>query len=190
MFARTANVCYPAPMNRHDSPDMVRLHNPDPGAGPERRRPWWIVPIASGLIIAVIIAAIIFAVTRTSISGNWYGPGNFEGANSTVAAATYFQLSQQITGSISGSGQMCIRSAQGIIQAPVTIEGNISGSTVKLTVHLNSSSLPLANTLEMQGALADGTITLSGTAPPGLLTIQQGSQVDYTNACTNLPVTT
>ncbi|HEV8194439.1 MAG TPA: hypothetical protein VGP82_23555 [Ktedonobacterales bacterium] len=153
------------------------------------------MPIASGLAVAIVIAAIIFAVTRTSVAGNWYGPGNIEGTNTPVAVAAYMQLSQQLTGSVSGSGQLCVRDAQGVIQTPVTVAGSISGASLKLTVRMNASgaataSVPLASILEMQGTLADGTLTLSGVSPPGVLTLQQGSQSDYATACTNLPTTT
>lgn len=181
-------------MNRYGSPDRARTSNADPGAEPGSRRPWWLVPIASGLAVAVVIAAVIYVLTRTSVSGNWYGPGNIEGTSAPVAIAAYMQLSQQLTGSVSGSGKLCVRSAQGIIQVPVTITGSLSGSNVKLTARMSASdpaatSVPLASTLEMQGTLAEGTLTLSGTSPPGVLTLQQGSQSDYETACTNLPTT-
>ena len=177
-------------MRQNSSPDMVRGSRAASEAEGSRRRPWWLLPIASGLLIAIIIASIVFVVTRTFVAGNWYGPGNFEGASDTVAIAAYMQLSQQITGSISGSGQICATSAQGIVQAPMSIAGNISGTTVNLTVTLNaanaSAAVPLASTLAMRGTLADGSLTFSGTTPPGLLTLQQGSQSDFTTACSSL----
>jgi hypothetical protein len=182
-------------MNRHDSPDRARSPNADPATEAQSRRPWWLVPIASGLAVAIVIATVIFVSTRASVAGNWYGPGNIEGTSAPVAVAAYMQLSQQLTGSVSGSGQLCVRTVQGVIQMPVTITGSISGSSVKLTVHITASGttaagVPLASTLELQGALADGGLTLSGTSPPGVLTLQQGSQSDYATACTNLPAIT
>ncbi len=178
-------------MSRSDSPRLARTPNADPGSEPRSRRPWWLVPIASGLIVAVVIAVVVFVLTRASVAGNWYGPGNFEGTNGTVAAATYLQLSQQFTGSISGSGELCVSTAQGIVKTPVTVTGSISGTTLKLTLNLASAgTVPLARTLELQGALADDGLTLSGTSPQGVLTLQKGFQVDYDNACINLPPVT
>jgi hypothetical protein len=181
-------------MNRYSSPDMTRP-NTGTNIGTQRRRPWWIVPVASGLAAAVVIAAVIYVLTRPSVAGNWVGPGNFQGGNdASVAIAAYMRLEQQFGGAISGTGELCANSAQGIVQEPVDISGSMSGSSVQLALHTKASapastSLPLAAALELSGTLVDGELTLSGSSPPGVLTLQQGSQSDYTAACGNLPTT-
>lgn len=182
-------------MSRSDSPGRTRPPEYELDAEARKGRPWWIVPIASGLVVAVIIASVIFVLTRASVAGTWYGPGNIEGTSAPVALAAYMDLSQQFTGSLSGSGQFCMQATSGITQLPFTITGNISGASVKLTLQLSATDAgtagtPIAKTLNLQGTLTDGTLTLSGSSPPGLLTLQKGDQTDYDHTCTNLPPVT
>lgn len=182
-------------MSRHGSPGRTSPPGYELDAAPRNGRPWWLVPIASGLVVAIIIATVIFVLTRASVAGKWYGPGNIEGTSAPVALAAYMELSQQITGSLSGSGQLCMQTASGVTQTPFTITGNISGSSVKLTFQLSAASagptgIPLAKTLNLQGTLSDGALTLSGSSPPGLLTLQKGNQTDYDHTCINLPPVT
>jgi hypothetical protein len=182
-------------MSRSDSPGRTHPPEYELDAAERRGRPWWIVPIASGLVVAVIIASVIFVLTRASVAGKWYGPGNIEGTTAPVALAAYMELSQQITGSLSGSGQLCMQTASGVAQTLFTITGNTSGSSVKLTLQLSAASagptgIPLAKTLNLHGTLSDGGLTLSGFSPPGLLALQKGDQTDYDETCINLPPVT
>src|SRR5262245_56490740 len=74
------------PMGRDDSPDRTRARDATPKAESRSQRPWWLVPIATGLLVAIVSAAIVFFVTRASVATSWYGPGNFEGnGDETVA---------------------------------------------------------------------------------------------------------
>lgn len=192
MFARTFSLCYPAPMNR-ESPDMVRLRNPNPGAEPQRRRPWWLVPIASGLILAVIlaliIAAIFYSATHPSVAGTWVGTGNVEGTSGPMPLAVSMDLSQQFFGDLSGTGQICVPTPQGASKFPIKVTGNINRDVIKLTIQLADTSGASGNglppkTLSTQGALANDTITLTAVNPSGLLSFERGSQTGSTPECT------
>ncbi len=91
-------------------------------------------------------------------------------------------------GSISGTGTLCIAIGSTLAHIPLTVSGNLAGSSADLTLSGSTGDTPiLPTTIAIQGMLDQGQFTLSAESPAHLLlTMQRGGMSAFTAACGQL----
>ncbi len=136
--------------------------------------------------ITVVLAAItaIYLITRPSYAGEWVGPGNVQGAGSPNAVIASLTLEQNPLGGITGTGKVCVATGATLAQIPVRVDGNLSGSSAKLTLRTSGADTNiLPASLLVEGVLNEGQLTLSASEPAFLLlTLQRGGASDFAAA--------
>jgi hypothetical protein len=140
--------------------------------------------------ITVVLAVLtgVYLFTRPSFAGKWVGPGNVQGSGAPQAVVISLALDQNPLGGISGTGTVCAATNGTLTQLPVTVAGNLSGSSANLTLNAtgdNPAVFPA--TLTANGILSQRQITLTATAPTHLLvTLQPGTASDFNAECQQL----
>ncbi len=140
------------------------------------------------ITVVLASATAIFLFTRPSYAGEWVGPGNVQGSGSPNAVVASLTLEQNLLGSISGSGSICVAKGTKLTRVPVSVDGRLSGSTANLTLHARGAGASvIPATLVVQGSLNEGQLTISAGEPTFLLlTLQHGSASDFNAACNQL----
>jgi hypothetical protein len=100
----------------------------------------------------------------------------------------YLSLEQKPFGGISGTGTLCVATGGTLSRVPLTVSGNLAGSSADLTLGASSGDAPIfPATLAVQGMLDQGQFTVSAESPAHLLlTMQHGSASAFTAACNQL----
>lgn len=162
----------------------------DSAANQSRRIAVRALLILVAITVALAAVTAVYLFTRPSYAGAWVGPGNVQGTGEPHAVVASLSLEQNLLGGISGTGKVCVASGGTLTQIPVSVDGNLSGSSASLTLHTNASgggASILPASLLVQGALSQGQLTLSAGEPAFmLLTMQHGSANDFTTACQQL----
>jgi hypothetical protein len=165
---------------------MSRAPSVEDTANPSRRVALRALLILVAITVVLAAATAIYLFTRpTPYSGNWVGPGNFQGSGDPYAIEMYLSLEQKPFGGISGTGTLCVATGGTIAHIPLMVSGNLAGSSADLTLHASAGDAPISPaTLAVQGMLDQGQLTLSAESPAHLLlTMQHGSMRDFTVAC-------
>ena len=147
-----------------------------------------LILVAITVVLAIVTGVVLF--TRPSYAGAWVGPGNYQGSGDPYAVVALLTLEQNPLGGVSGTGTIC--AATGNTPTPtqtaVTVSGDLSGSNANLTLRsVAGGSALFPNALTADGTLDQNQLTLSAESPAHLLlTLQRGSQSDFTAACDQL----
>lgn len=140
--------------------------------------------------ITVVLAALtgVYLFTRPSFAGTWVGPGNVQGTGDPQAVVISLALDQNPLGGISGTGTVCAATNGTVAQLPLTVSGNLSGSSANLTLNaIGNNPDVFPPTLTANGTLSQRQITLTATAPAHLLvTLQPGTASDFNAECQQL----
>ncbi len=142
--------------------------------------------VAITVVLAVLTGVYLF--TRPSFAGNWVGPGNVQGTGDPQAVVISLRLVQNPLGGISGTGTVCAATNGTVAQLPLTVSGNLSGSSANLTLNAIGNNPDIfPPTLAANGTLSQRQITLTATAPAHLLvTLQPGTASDFNAECQQL----
>ena len=147
-----------------------------------------LILVAITVVLAIVTGVVLF--TRPSYAGTWVGPGNYQGSGDPYAVVALLTLEQNPLGGVSGTGTICADTGDTPTptQTAVTVSGDLSGSNARLTLRpVTGSSALFPAALTADGALDQGRLTLSAGSPAHLLlTLQHGSQSDFTAACDQL----
>lgn len=152
------------------------------------------------LVVAALVMSAYLFTRPTPYSGDWVGFGDFQGSGDAYAIEIYLSLDQTPL-SISGTATICaftsrsdgINSTSSTRILPMTVQGNVSSNSVNLALYPdegpNAAGNPIVFTqiLQVQGTLSQKQLTLKSTTQQRLLlTLQHGSQNDFTIACDHL----
>ncbi len=100
------------PMVGGTSRSYVMSHAPsvENTANPSRRVALRALLILVAITVVLAAATAVYLFTRpTPYSGNWVGPGNFQGSGDPYAIEMYLSLEQKPFGGISGTGNALCR---------------------------------------------------------------------------------
>ena len=87
---------------------MSRTPSVEDTANPSRRVALRALLILVAITVVLAAATAVYLFTRpTPYSGNWVGPGNFQGSGDPYAIEMYLSLEQKPFGGISGTGTLC-----------------------------------------------------------------------------------
>lgn len=168
---------------------MSRAPSVENTTDPSRRIALRALLILVAITVVLAAATAVYLFTRpTPYSGNWVGPGNIQGSGDPYAVVASLSLEQNVFGGISGTGALCVAKGGTLAHIPLTVSGNLAGSSADLTLNANAGDTRIfPATLAVQGTLDQGQFTLSAESPAHLLlTMQHGSTRDFTAACNQL----
>lgn len=141
------------------------------------------------LLTAILLASL--AVTAcgggsTSAAGSWYGQGTASPGGHQFAE--YMTLTQDNNGQLTGTGMLCNRQDGEVITGHGTIFGTINSGNLALQA---STTDHLSVQGSLAGNMSNGAIHLATQQPvngeSATLTLQKGSQSDFTSLCNKLP---
>ena len=165
---------------------MSRAPSAENTADPSRRVALRALLILVAITVVLAAATAVYLFTRpTPYSGNWVGPGNFQGSGDPYAIEMYLSLEQKPFGGISGTGTLCVATGGTLSRVPLSVSGALAGSSADLTLSASTGIRRiLPTTLAVQGTLDQGQFTLSAESPAHLLlTMQHGGMSAFTAAC-------
>ena len=87
---------------------MSRAPSVENTADPSRRIALRALLILVAITVVLAAATAVYLFTRpTPYSGNWVGPGNFQGSGDPYAIEMYLSLEQKLFSGISGTENIC-----------------------------------------------------------------------------------